>query len=99
MFQERKNRTLVSMKPTGRINFYLKYTGIIIILVFLALAYGCKDSKPSPIQATKVVKASTAGIFREKKVARGASCCKASFSRTKMLSVKNSNPNIAPERK
>ncbi|MEJ7694759.1 hypothetical protein [Daejeonella sp.] len=82
-------------------NIYLKYTGIILILVILVVAYGYRNSQHSPGKDDKIVKTPTSTVSqaKTKKMAPGAACCKASFSRTKILSVKNAHTNITPERK
>ncbi len=79
-------------------SIYLKYAGVIFILVFLIVAYGYRNSQPSPPKDEKLVKSAAARISepRAKKMTPGASCCKVSFSRAKMLPVKNSQSNITP---
>ncbi len=79
------------------VNRYFKYTGIIVIAVLLGLVYGYRYSQPVR-KNDRPVKASAANITTAtpKKMVPGAACCKVSFSRAKMLSVKNAHSAIIP---
>ncbi|MES3019212.1 MAG: hypothetical protein V4721_15610 [Bacteroidota bacterium] len=79
---------------------FLKYTGIIILFVFLSVAYGYRNYQPSQLKDNKAVKTSIAQVSQPtaKKMVPGAACCKSSFSRAKMLSGRNTHPNVAPAR-
>ena len=78
---------------------YFKYAGVTLVLVVLFSAYRYNtqtaSGHPDKFSGTTVA----TDQVKTKKMVTGASCCKASFSRTKMLSVKNNHTNIAPQGK
>lgn len=78
----------------------MKYAGIILVLVVLLSAYGYRHSRSGSDKPSKTANTSVAVTsVKSKKMAPGAACCKVSFSRAKMLSVKNNHTNIAPQGK
>ncbi|SKB37796.1 hypothetical protein [Daejeonella lutea] len=80
-------------------NNYLKYAGLTLVFValFSVYAYNTHTGSRNPDKFGGTTVAT--GHGKTRKMVKGASCCKASFSRSKMLSVKNNHTNIAPQGK
>jgi hypothetical protein len=88
------------MKSGRTAGVYFKFSGIILALILLAAFYGHRYLQPSAQNGTGTSYVST-GVAKPaaKKMVPGAACCKASFSRSKMLSAKSTHTAIAPASK
>ena len=86
------------MKAQKPAKLDFKYVLAILITLLVIAVFGYQLSQPVPENKSPGLIAASVKPAKAVTTPKGtgAACCKASFSRSKMLSVKNSSASIAP---